>query len=217
MPQLCVTHCFSLCWWMLWWKTFHVIREALLYGFFSPWVSFLPVRVPAACTAILTITFKEPYCSVLVYFIMQRWNGWFKIANNRSWYEPATQTEDIHSEKNCGLNDLTMSNFLNFLAVLGCAVRPFRRDKCCHLLLPYHIAWLQPTSGPAPLLGESAWPHVCEALSLMASGPLTSTLARCKPGASQVQVGPSPASVTNNSYSEKSEKSCWLIGRDRCI
>ena len=113
---------------------------------FFPQVLFLPVRVSTVCTATLTITCKAPYCLGLVYFVMQHWDGWLKITNHKSWYEPAIQTEDIHSEKNFGLKDLTMSNLFNFPTVPGCEVGAFRWDKCCHLLLSYYIAWLQPTS-----------------------------------------------------------------------
>lgn len=113
---------------------------------FFPQVSFLPVKVLTVCTAMLTITRKVPYCLVLVYFFTQQWDGWLKITNHKSWYEPAIQTEDIHSEKNFGLKDLTMSNLFNFPAVFSGEVGPFRRDKCCHLLLSYYIAGLQPAS-----------------------------------------------------------------------
>lgn len=142
------------------------------YMIFFPWVSFLPVKVSTVCTAMLTITCKAPYCLVLVYFVMQQWDGWLKITNHKSRYEPAIQRADTHSEKNFGLKDLTMSNLFNFPTVFRWEVGPFRWDKCCHLLLSCYIAGLQ-LMELAPLLMEfglasSVWsplmalvPHQC--------------------------------------------------------
>lgn len=61
--------------------------------------------------------------------------------------EPTIQTEDIHSERNFGLKDLTMSNLFNSHPGLGF----FKRDRCCHLLLSHHTARHPECSG----LGKS--------------------------------------------------------------
>lgn len=115
------------------------------------WFFFFSLSLIFACQGIISVhsyahnNLQGSLLFCLVYFVTQHWDGWLKITNHKSWSEPAIQTEDKHSGKNFGLKDLTMSYLFNFPTVFSWEVGPFRRDKCCHLLPSYHIAWLQPT------------------------------------------------------------------------
>lgn len=85
-----------------------------------------------------------------------------------------------------------------------CEVGPFRWDKCCHLLCSYDIAVCKHSK--LQRWWSLLWPHLSEAFWWLRS--LTSAVAGHK-------SVPHSVRVTGNSYSEKAEKSCWLLSMGR--